>query len=451
MRVIVVGAGEVGFHIAERLSKEGHAVTVIEKDPERESAVGSRLDALVVRGNGAVSEVLEEAGIKKTDLFIAVADLDEVNLVACLLANDFHVARTIARIKGLGYDKDEARRSAARLGIDLIVNPESAVADEICNAVAYATATEVAEFAHGRVVFIGYPIGANSPLAGVSLSTLGGIRGLYRMVVTAITRGDRTIIPRGDDVVQPGDVLYFVSNKGDLAAIRDLFGFDDREHVAGTAFVLGGGAIGREVARRLAARRYRVNIVERDAQRCAEIAERLERVRVLHTSGTDVETLKHEGIEQAEVFIAVTRDDQSNILCSLLARRHGAKRTIALVDEREYVTLALSLGVDVCISPRLATASAILKHVRRGGIVGMAVVEQSDSEVIEVVIPGSSPLQNIPLKDLHIPTGAIVGAIVRGDKAIVPDGEDHFEAGDHIVVFTLPEASASVERFFART
>lgn len=451
MRVIVVGAGEVGFHIAERLSKEGHAVTVIEKDPVRGGGVEARLDAMVVRGSGASSTVLEQAGIARTDLFISVASQDEVNLVSCLLANDFKVPRTIARIKALGTNQVEWRRNAARLGIDLIINPQGAVADEICNAVAYSAATEVAEFANGRVVFIGYMIAANSPLAGVSLATLGGIRGLYRMVVTAITRADKTIIPRGEDVVQPGDVLYFVSNKRDLPAIRDLFGFEEREVKAANVFILGGDEVGVEVARRLAELRCRVRIIDRDAAHCEALAERLDRVQVLNAAGTDFETLHAEGIERADVYIALTHDDQSNILCSLLARRHGAKRVIALVNEREYVSLALSLGVDVCISPRLATASAILKHVRRGGVVRMALLEQSDSEVLELLMPANSPLLDQPLKSLKLPGGSIVGAIVRGDKAIVPDGDDHFEAGDHIIVFTLSEATANVEQFFART
>lgn len=449
MRVIIVGAGEVGFHIAGRLSKEGHAVTIIEKNPQRLAIVSKRLDALVLPGSGASVKLLEEAGIAKAELFIAVAELDEVNLIACMLANEFKVPRIIARIKGLTYSHADWTHNATRLGIDLIIDPDNAVADAICKAVSYTAATEVAEFADGRIVFIGYRIGTGSPLAGANLKTLASIRGLYRMVVTAITRGDHTIIPRGEDVVQPGDVLYFVSHKRDLAGISDLFGFQEATDASHLAFVYGGGDVGTEVARRLAERHYRVKIIDGNPQHCETIAAKMTNVRVLNTSGTDVETLKNEGIEKADVYIAVTQDDQANILCSLLARRHGAKRAIALVGDREYLSLALALGVDTCISPRLATASAILKHVRRGGVLGVTVVEQSDAEVLELLMPDASPLLGKPLKALHVPEGAIVGAIVRGDKAIIPDGEDAFQAKDHVIVFALPEATVAVERFFA--
>jgi trk system potassium uptake protein TrkA len=447
MKVMVVGAGEVGFHIAELLCRERHNVTVIERNGPHARLLRNKLNALVVEGNGASIQVLEEAHVAQMDIFIAVTDLDEVNLIAGLLAHDRGARRIIARLKTLEYTKAEWKPNADKLGIDLIVNPQSVVAEEIFHAVSYTAACEVAEFAHGRVVFLGYPIRQNSPLAGVSMRTLGEIRGLYRMVVTAINRNGHTITPRGEDTVEPGDTLYFVCNKRDLPAVTDLFGFEQRE--TKNVFVLGGGKIGSEVAARLAALRYRVKIIERDTADCEELAARLEGVTVLNTRGTDIETLKNEGLERGDVFIAVTQDDQSNILCSLLAKRHGVRRAIALVNQPEYVNLAPTLGIDFCISPRLATASAILKSVRQSGVVSMAMLEQSDSEVTEFLLPGDSRILQQPLKSLAIPEGAIVGAIVRGNEAIVPSGDDHFEVGDHVVVFSLPESVSAVAEFFS--
>lgn len=447
MKVMVVGAGEVGFHIADLLSREQHAVTVVEKDERRAAELRDRLNVLVAQGNGASTDVLEAANVSDMELFIAVTDLDEVNLIACLLAHDHGVPRIIARIKSLEYTKAEWTRNAARLGVGLLINPQAVVAEDIFHSVSYAAATEVAEFARGRVVFLGYPIGQNSPLAGVSMRTLGEIRGLYRMVVTAISRQGQTITPRGEDLVEPGDTLYFVCSKRDLPAVTTLFGFEERE--TKSIFVLGGRKVGAEVASRLAKQRYRVKIVERDADICQDLAADLEGVRVLNTKGTDIETLKNEGLGRADVFIAVTEDDQSNILCSLLAKRHGARRAIAVVSQPEFVNLALTLGVDVCISPRLATAGAILKYVWRAEVVSMAMVEQCNSEVIEFSLPADSPILHRPLKSLNIPAGCVVGAIVRGDEAIVPFGEDHFEAGDHVVVFGLPEATSQMLKFFS--
>lgn len=447
MRIIVVGAGEVGYHIAERLVRENHEVTVIEKNAQSVHRLRSKLDALIIDGNGASTEVLERAGITRAGLFIAVTNQDEVNLIACLLANNYQVPRIVARIRTLQYSKSEWKVNAEKLGIDLLINPDSVVAEEIVHAVSYTAASEVAEFAGGRVVFLGYPIGTNSPLLGISMRTLGEIRGLYRMIVTGISRGGRTIVPHGEDVVELHDTLYFVCNKRDLPAITDLFGFEERE--TKNVFVLGGTHVGSEVASRLAGFKYRVKLVERDAEVCQELAAKLEGVRIFNTTGTDIDTMVNEGLQSADVFIAVTQDDESNILCSLLAKRHGAKRAIALVGQPKYVSLTPALGLDVCISPRLATASAILKYVRRAEVVSMAVIEQSDSEVIEFSLHPGSPVLGRPLKRLHMPVGSIVGAIVRGDQAIVPTGEDQFQADDHVVVFSLPEAVPEVSKFFS--
>lgn len=447
MNVMIIGAGEVGFHIADRLCREGHDVTIIERNAEHARQLRDSLNALVVEGNGASTEVLEEADVGGMQMFIAVTGLDEVNLITCLLAHEHHVPRIITRIKTLEYTSAEWRRNAERLGIGLFINPQTVVAEDICQSVAYSAASKVVEFAHGRVVFLGYPIGPKSSLADISMHTLGEIRGLYRMIVTGINRDGTTITPHGDDVVKTGDTLYFVCLKRDLPTITDLFGFEER--VTKNIFVLGGGKVGRQVATRLAALRYHVKIIESNWAICEELADELEGVQVLNAAGTDIEVLKNEGLEKADVFIAATGDDQSNILCSLLAKHHGAKRAIALVDQRVLVTLAPALGLDVCVSPRLAMAGAILKYVRQAEVVSMAVVEQCDSEVIEFSLPPDSPILHLPLRSLEIPSGAIVGAIIRGDDAIVPSGDDHFEAGDHVVVFSLPEVAAAVGQFFS--
>jgi trk system potassium uptake protein TrkA len=447
MNVIIVGAGEVGFHIADRLSKEGHDVTVVEKNAEKERLIRMKLNALVVRGSGASAEVLEQAGIEKAELFIAVTDQDEVNLVACLLAHEYNVPRMIARVKSLEYTSSEWALNAKKLGIGMLINPQSVVGDAVFEIVSYTAASEAAEFADGRVVFLGYVIGRGSPLAGITLKELGGIRGLYRMVVTAIVRKHETIIPRGEDTIQEGDLVYFVCNRSDVPAINYLFGFE--KEPSKTIFILGAGRIGAALARRFAALKFRVKIIDRDAQHCQELAEELEDVVVLHTDGTDMQTLEAEGLAQCDVYVAVTDDEQTNILCSLLAKSYGAKRAIALVNRHEFLTLAPSLGVDACVSARLATAAAVLKSVRRGQVAGIATLEQSDAEVLEMVVPPQHALVGRPLKEIAVPRGAIVASIVRGDKAIIPSGQDRFEPGDHAVVFALPGVIGHVERLFS--
>lgn len=447
MNVIIVGSGEVGFHIAERLSKEGHDVTVIERSRDKEQHLKAKLDALVVQGSGASAELLEEVGIAKADLFICVTDQDEVNLVAAMLAHERGVPQIVARVKSLEYTTAEWAQSAHKLGINLLINPQSVVADEIFRIVSYTAASEAAEFANGQVVFLGYVIGRGSPLAGIALKELAGVRGIYRMIVTAIARRHETIVPRGDDAIQEGDIVYFVCNKRDLPAINYLFGLE--KNAARSVFILGGGRIGSVLARMLTDMKIRVKLIDPDRQACEQLAEELNNVSVLHTEGTDVETLRHEGIADCDVYVAVTDNEQMNILCSLLAKSHGARRAIALVDRHEFVTLAPSLGVDACVSPRLATATAILKYVRPTGVASLAVVEHSNAEVLEMVVPSTSPILLKPLKEIGVPRGAVIAVIVRGDQVIIPSGEDHLEAADHVVVFALPEAISPVEQFFA--
>lgn len=447
MKVIVVGAGEVGIHIAERLSKEGHEVTVIEKSRDKERQLRAKLNALVILGSGANAEVLEQAGIAGADLFIAVTDQDEVNLVACLLAHECGTKKIIARIKSLEYTTAEWARNARGLGIDLLINPQNVVAEELCQIVSYTGASEAAEFAGGRVVFLGYAIGRNSPLAGITLKELAGIRGIYRMVVTAIARKHETLIPRGEDVIQEGDIVYFVCEKSDLPAVNYLFEFEKQP--SKSIFVLGGDRIGQVLARKLVALGLQVKLIESDPDLCQRLAEELDDVVVLNTDATDIKTLQHEGIADCDAYVAVTANEETNILGSLLAKSYGAKRAIALVDRHEFITLAPSLGVDACVSPRLATASAVLKYVRPSGVASLATVEYSDAEVLEFVVPADSPIVGKPLKEIDVPTGAIIGIIVRGEKVVIPGGEDHLVPDDHVVVFALPEAITAVERFFS--
>jgi trk system potassium uptake protein TrkA len=449
MKVVVVGAGEVGFQIADRLSKEGHDVTVIERKTEREAELRRKLNALVVCANGASAGVLEQVGAKDADLFIAVTDQDEVNLIACMLAGELKVPVMIARTKNLEYTQSEWQSNAEKMGINLLINPESVVAEDIRNIVQYTAATHAAEFADGRVMFLGYPILEGGELDGISLTELGDLRGMYRIVVTAIVRGDETLVPRGEDRIVAGDTVYFVCKKNELAAIRDyLFGFEKRR--TRSIFVLGAGQVGTEVARRLAAQKFKVKVIDRNQEHCERLAQSLDDVMVLCAEGTDVDTLRNEGIEEGDVFIAVTQDSQTNILCSLLAKRCGVKRVIALVNEPQFVSLAPSLGVDVCISPRLATASAILKFVRRGEVLSLDMVEACEAEVMELILPKEGRVLGKKLAKIGFPRGSIIGAIVRGEDILVPTGEDALLAGDRVIVFALPEAVAKVEKFFSR-
>lgn len=450
MKILIIGSGQVGYFLCERLSVEGHEVTLIDRNQESLKRAQDRLNVLGIHGNGASAEILEQAGIKSADIFIAVTDLDEVNILACLLAREYGVATRVARVKSIEYTGQGAVLSKEKLGISLLINPNDAVADEIVKIACRSGAFDVAEFVEGQIQFLGYRIGENSPLCDLTLRELGEIRGMYRFVITAISRGGRTIIPRGDDTIQVGDSIFLISHRQDLPAIQYMLKLEETEkrRQSPRAFILGGGRIGLRIAGELERRRFDVRLVDQDEQRCEMLSAKLKRTMVIHAEGTDISTLLDEGVENADVFIAVTDNDESNILCSLLGRQHGARRTLALVNKPELLNLAPTLGVDACISPRQAAAGAILKFVRRGEIISLAAIEGSNSEVLEILLPRGSSIVDIPLKKLDFPEGAIIGAIVHKDTYEIPTGDSRLQEGDRVVVFALPGALAKVERFF---
>lgn len=450
MKILVVGAGQVGYFLCERLSLEGHAVTLLDRDAERVNATQDSLNVLVVEGNGASAECMERAGIKDADVIMAVTDQDEVNILACLLAREYGVGKRIARVKSIEYLSRGAVLSKEKLGIDLLINPEDAVADELANLAGREGTFDVAEFAEGQIQFLGYRINGDSPLNGLTLRELGDIRGMYRFIVAAISRAGNTIIPRGDDTIQAGDSIFVFAHKQDLPSIQYLLHIEEEAKRKGPrrAFILGGGRIGVRLARHLEQRRFDVRLVEHNLKRCEQISAQLDKTMVIHAEGTDIHTLLDEGVAQADVFIAVTEDDRTNILCSLLCRQHGTHRTLCLVNLPELLSLAPSLGIDACVSPRLSAAGAILKYVRRGQVLSLATIEGSNSEVLEILVKQGSALVNRPLRTLTFPQGALIGAIVHHNSYEIADGDSCLREGDRVLVFALPEALAKVERFF---
>ena len=450
MKILVVGSGQVGYFLCDRLSREGHEVTLVDQDEAVVVRAQDRLNVLGVIGNGASAEILEQAGIKDVDIFIAVTNMDEVNILACLLAREYQVKILVARTKNIEYTSSKAVLSKEKLGIDLLINPEDAVAEELSKLACNSKAFDVAEFADGQILFQGYRIEAESPLCDLTLAELGELRGMYRFLVVAISRGSTTIIPHGDDTIQAGDRIYIFAPQQELPSINYLLQSERLEQKATRrVFVLGGGRIGKQVALNMEKLHFQTKLIEKNEDRCYKLAEQLNKAVVINAEGLDVRTLVDEGLTDADVFIAVTEDDQTNILTCLLAKQHKVKRTLALVSQPELIGLASDLGIDACISPRLAAAGAILKFVRRGDIISLTAVEGSNSEVLELEIGKDSGLLATPLSGLHFPRGAIIGAIVRGHKYEIPTGESILEAGDRVVVFTLPEALQKVERFFA--
>lgn len=449
MKILIVGAGQVGYFLCERLAMEGHEVTLIDRDESHLRQAQDRLNVMGLSGNGASAEILEQADIKNTDIFIAVTDLDEVNILACLLAREYSVKTRIARVKSIEYRSHGAILSKEKLGIDLLINPADEVADEMVKITCRSGAFDVAEFVEGKIQFLGYRIDEESPLCGMTLRELGELRGMYRFVVTAITRDETTIIPRGEDNIQAGDSIFLFAHQDELPAIQYLLQpVEKKKKKLPRVFILGASQIGVRIASQLEEQHFDVRLVDGDEQRCLKVSAKLKKTMVIQAEGTDIHALLEEGISSADTFIAVTGKDETNILCSLLCKQHGAKRTLALINKPELLNLAPTLGIDACVSPRLSAAGAILKYVRRGGVISLATIEGSNSEVLEFEVKQGSDFINTPLKDLHFPKGAIIGAIVHGASHEIATGDSQLSVGDRVVVFALPDALAKVEKFF---
>ena len=448
MKILIVGAGQVGFFLCERLSMEGHEVTLIDRDEVHLRKAQNRLNVMGISGNGASAEILEQADIKNTDIFIAVTNMDEVNILACLLAREYDVKTRIARVKSIEYRSHGAILSKEKLGIDLLINPADEVADEIVKISCHSGAFDVAEFVEGKIQFLGYLIDKDSPLCGITLRELGELRGIYRFVVTAISRDESTIIPGGEDQIQAGDRIFLFAHEKDLPAIQYILLPSEKKKRQPRAFILGGSQIGVRIAAQLEKQKFDVRLVDHDKLRCRKISAKLGKTMVIHAEGTDIHALVEEGIGNADVFIAVTGRDETNILCALLAKQHGANRVLALINKPELLNLAPSLGIDACVSPRLSAAGAILKYVRRGGVISLATIEGSNAEALEFEVKQGSNFINTALKNLQFPADAIIGAIVHGSSHEIATGESQLQAGDRVVVFTLPESLNKVEKFF---
>jgi trk system potassium uptake protein TrkA len=447
MRMIVIGAGEVGYHIAERLSREGHDVVVVERDPAVRARVQDELDVITIEGSGSSPRVLEEAGIREAGLLIAVADIDEVNVAACLLAKEYGVATRIARVRDPDFSESAFLDRGKRLGIDLLINPNIVVAEEILDLIKTPAAAEVGKFAEGRVLMLGIQVPPRAPILDRPLRLLRSFHAATPFLIVAVMRDGTLILPDGETVLREGDHVYVVSKRESVNAILALLG--KRESIVERVMVIGGGRMGLRIAQLLESERYTVKLVERRQERCEELSRLLNDTLVLHGDGTDARTLVGEGIAEMDAVVAVTDDEATNILAALLAKEQGAKKVMALIKRPQLLHLLPHLGIDAAISPRTLTASVILKYVRKGKVLSIFELPESDAETLEMVVSPQSRVAGKAIRDAGLPPGAIVGAVVHRGEIAIPRGDTVFQPDDRVVVFALPCAIPDIEKRFA--
>lgn len=446
MRVVIVGAGEVGTYVAERLSKEKHDVVVVDVDPDRLDYVESHMDVAVVEGSGASLPVLEHAGIDRARLLVAVTSNDEVNLVCCMAASAQQDLFRVARVSNPEFYGHGSDLESHRFGVDVLINPERELALETLRLLQATAATDVAVFADGRVQLVGLVIQEDAPAVGRALMEISADEGERRFLTVAVERDGRTFVPDGRATLAPGDHIYFVAASPDIPRALELCGY---EAARVRRVLIGGGSLEAfYLAELLDQHRAHATLLVADAERAEELAERLPKALVLQGSVTEVELLEQEAVGQADAFVALTETDETNILASVLARHAGARQVVTLVNRVDFVPLARRIGLDTTVSPRQSAASAILRYVRRGSVQRVATLRASEAEVIAFEVTAGAPVAGEKLAEVDFPDGSLVAAIVRGQEVIVPRGSDVLQEGDSAVVFALPEAIASVTRLF---
>ena len=451
MRVVICGAGQVGFGIAEQLAAEENDVSVIDTSPVLIQAIRDTLDVRGLVGHGAYPDVLAQAGIDQADMIIAVTLYDEVNMVACQVAASlFNVPTKIARIRSQSYLQPHWADlfSSEHLPIDVIISPEVEVGELVLRRLAAPGASDFVRFANGEVVVIGIDAGENCPVVDTPLSQLTELFPDLKAVVVGILREGRLFVPRSSDAMLVGDRVYVVCESGQVRRTLGIFGHEEPE--AHRVVIAGGGNIGLYVARSLEARgaRAKVKIIEASRERAIGIADQLRRTVVLHGNSLDQEILREADIQDADTLVALTNDDEVNILTCVMAKRLGCRSNMALLNNRSYPSITGALGIDATVNPRAVTISKILQHVRRGRIRGVHTIENGLAEVIEGEALETSPLVGKPLRDLDLPDGIRIGAIYRGEKVIIPDGATQISPKDRVIIFVTADRVRQVEQMF---
>ena len=430
--MIIVGAGQVGESIAADLH-ETHEVVIVEQDPERVEELNYSLDVLAIQGDGASVETLEEAGIADADMVIASTDTDETNIVICSTVKAISEAFTVARVKNTEYLRTWERSKTA-FGIDFMVCTYLLAAESIVQVAGMPAARDVDTFADGRVQMAEFNVGSGSPIANQTISAADNYDSL---TFAAIVRDEEMQIPNGDTVIEPEDRLVVIGTPRSVQAFAGDVSPDEPTGDTGEVVIIGGSTIGYHVARLLEERGVSPRVIEQDSERARWLAEKLPGTMVLETDATDIEFLEREHIGEADVVVAALDSDEKNLLASLLAKRVGTERTVAVIDQSEYVGLFEAVGIDVGVNPREVVAEEITRFTRAGGAENVALVESGRAEVLEVEVDDASVLANRPIKESvpELPEGVVIGAITRDGEYVVPRGETVVQVGDHVVVF----------------
>jgi trk system potassium uptake protein TrkA len=448
LKIIIVGAGQVGFHIASRLAVEHKDVVVIDKNPQAIKRLADKIDVQGIVGEGDSPAVLEEAGIKGAESLLAVTDSDDVNLVACLTANMISPnTRKFARLRSPDFDNYHEALKENPPFIEAIINPEIEAVKAIIRLMKVPGAVESGEFVDGRVKFVGFRLDEDSLMDGIKLFDLRNILGEIRALVAAIVRDEELIIPEGKTRLQKGDLIYLITDKENLGPALTAFGKEYKP--VKKVMIIGGGELGRRLAVTLEQKNISTKIVDIDEERCRYLANIMNKTIVLHGDGSDQSLLIEENIRSMDMVISLTGDEETNILVSLLAKKMGAGGTITKILKFSYFSLMPAIGVDKIVSPRLSAIDSFLQHIRRGKVLSAVSINGEQAEVMEAVALETSGIVDKPIYKIDFPKGALVIGIIHGEKIEIPTGASIIQPNDRVIIFAERKAVPKIEKILS--
>lgn len=451
MKIIILGAGQVGISTAEILAKEDNDITLIDNVASQMEGLQDRLDIRTIVGSASHPSVLEQAGGPDADLILAVTDQDEVNMAACQVAYTlFRTPKKIARIRSVEYLTHREIFSDDSIPVDVIISPEQLITQHVLHLIEYPGALQVVDFAGGKIKLVGLKAYHGGPLVGRELRTIREDLPTVEARVAAIYRHDRPIIPEGDTIIEPNDEVFIVAAAPHIPIVMSEF--CAVEAPGQNIMLVGAGKIGLQLARTLEQNNYQVKLVEHGAERARQVAEQLDATIVLRGDAADEDLMLQENIDAMDVFCSLTNDDEANILSAMLAKRLGAHRAMALINRSAYVDLIESSVLDVAISPSLITVGSLLTHVRRGDTIAVHSLRRGAAEAIETIAHGdatSSSVVGRRIEEISLPSGTRVGALLRNQEVIIPHHDTVIEAEDHVILFVIDKKHIrDVERLF---
>ncbi len=445
MRIIIAGAGEVGFHLAKQLSNKDHDITIIDLDENQIEKSSSSTDVMSLHGSSTSLEILREARISETDLVVAVTSTECVNISTAILAKKLGAKQTIARISNAEYVSDENLDMIKSLGIDYLIYPEELAAKEIVKLIEHPAATDLVDIEGGKLSIIGVKIDENVPVLDMTMQEISQQHDTSSFRVATIHRDSETIVPSGENRFKLNDQVYIITTPNGINEVMNLMGKNEKSitHL----MILGGGKIGRQTAK-LLENNFSVKLIESNSDKALDLADYLRKTLIIEGDGRDIDLLAQEAIVDMDAFISVTEDAETNIITSLMAKHLGVTKTIAQVDNSDYVPLTKTIGLDSLINKKLIAANVISRFIKKANIISSLSLSGMDAEVLEYVVKGGTPVTKSMVKDLKFPKNTVVGGYVRNNKGYITIGTTQFQPDDKVVVFALASSVDKINNFF---